>query len=430
MRFAYLLTAVLTFFCLTACDQDTDSLADTALLISGKVNFEPNQSIPSGTLLTLRLENLSSLPDSDAVIAEQETKLEQQQKTIAFQLRAFRDQLKPDTIYNLRALIQTPDHSQSWTSDQLYLIGPEQTESKLGTISLVPVNAGDADNVLLFACGDKTIKAYLNNRQMQLQIKDDVYHLKQVTAASGAKYQSEDQLVVFWNKGQEAVLSMADINWPACSQVSEALLSQFPFQAQGNEPGWSLSANVSEVSLDWNYGQQHLLMAHPQLDITHSGFVLRSEADERLLRVNVLNSLCRDSMSGRLYPQHVDVDIGDLHLSGCGGDSQDLLTGKEWVVEDIDQKGIIDASRITMQFDNKGRLSGLASCNQYTTAYEFNESLDIAAPISTRKACAPALMNQENRFLTLLDKITEIDFDEKGALLLSTADGSVITARR
>lgn len=430
MRFAQFLIACLALCCLSACDQDPEPGLQTSLLISGKVDYQPHKHLPSGTILTLRLEDLTSLPDGEAVIAEQKTRLKQQQKSMAFQLRVFRDQLKPDKVYNLRVLLQTPDNSQRWTTDQLYLIGPGQAHSELGTITLVPVTLSEADNYLLFACGSRTLKAYLKDRQLQLHIKDDVYHLKQVVSASGAKYQSDDALVVFWNKGQEAALSIAGINWPTCTQVSQALLSQFPFEAHGNEPGWALSAKVTEVNLDWNDGTQHLQMIHPQLEITHSGFVLRSEADERLLRVNVLNSLCRDSMSGRPYPQHVDVDIGRLHLSGCGGNSQDLLTGKEWVVEDIDHKGIIDASHITMQFDDKGRLSGFASCNQYTSAYDIKETLDIATPISTRKACAPALMSQENRFLALLDEVVKIDFDGKGALLLSTADGSTITARR
>jgi heat shock protein HslJ len=106
------------------------------------------------------------------------------------------------------------------------------------------------------------------------------------------------------------------------------------------------------------------------------------------------------------------------------------LTGDEWIVEDINRQGIIDASRITLQFDESGRLHGRASCNQYTTTYELTEQIDIGQAITTRKACAPALMNQEQRFLTLLADVIQIDFDEKGALLLSTADGSTLTARR
>jgi heat shock protein HslJ len=47
---------------------------------------------------------------------------------------------------------------------------------------------------------------------------------------------------------------------------------------------------------------------------------------------------------------------------------------------------------------------------------------------STKKACAPALMNQEDRFLSLLGEVQRFDIGRHGELLLVTGDGPLIRA--
>lgn len=47
---------------------------------------------------------------------------------------------------------------------------------------------------------------------------------------------------------------------------------------------------------------------------------------------------------------------------------------------------------------------------------------------STRMACAPALMNQEERFLNLLDQVNSVRIGQQGQLLLSTPGGESIRA--
>lgn len=430
MRHFYRFLLFILITLCAACDQSaSENSNQQALLISGQIDIQGKADARSGSSLTVRLENLSALPSGNAMIVEKKTALEKPQQPVPFKLRVYRDQLKIGTTYILRIIYQAADGGR-WTTSRLYTIDRASEETELGKISLQYVTPAEPDEAQLFLCGEKSVKLIEHKQNVQLHVQDDVFHLQPVVSASGVRYQSIDEKVLFWNKGIEAMLSMADFEWPTCARVSEDVLALFPFHAQGNEPGWTLSANVDEVVLDWNYGQQHLVMTYPELDLTHSGFVLHSETNVPLLKVNVLHSLCRDSMSGRPYPQHVELYYGDLHLSGCGGDSYALLTGKEWMVEDIGAQGLIDFTRVTLQFDSEGRLSGHAGCNQYTTAYEFNEQLDIADPITTRKSCAPALMKQEQRFLNFLSEVELLDFDPTGALLLITANGRTITARR
>ena len=118
-------------------------------------------------------------------------------------------------------------------------------------------------------------------------------------------------------------------------------------------------------------------------------------------------------------------------MNGCGGDSVDLLTGGEWVVEDVGNNGIIDNSRVTMVFDPAGRISGRASCNTYSGGFTLTgEGISFSTLATTRMACAPALMNQEAKFLSLLSLVERFEIDETGALALYGGGERRILARR
>lgn len=113
-------------------------------------------------------------------------------------------------------------------------------------------------------------------------------------------------------------------------------------------------------------------------------------------------------------------------LAGCSGDPARLLQSGEWVVEDINAAGIIDRSRVSLNFGSDGRVNGRASCNNFMGEYRLTgEGLTIEAPATTRKICAPALMEQEQRVLHNLQTLHSFDFDETGALVLRSLDGSL-----
>ena len=129
-------------------------------------------------------------------------------------------------------------------------------------------------------------------------------------------------------------------------------------------------------------------------------------------------------MSGPPYPQTVSVTTGEGVLNGCGGEPIDLLAGLEWVVEDIAGGGIIDSSRVTMEFDAASRrVAGSGGCNRYNAAFDLSgEGLSIGPAAATMMACAEALMEQEWRFFDLLQRVSRFDIDETGALLLYIND--------
>ena len=203
-----------------------------------------------------------------------------------------------------------------------------------------------------------------------------------------------------------------------------------PFAAGGNEPGWKLKVDSERMSLSRQNVPSTILTPTPTT--TREGEVYRFNASTEVnsVIVDVTPKLCRDSMSGMPYPYAVSVKVNGEDLDGCGGASQALLAGPEWIVEDVDGKGVIDNTQMSLNFTNDGLLGGRAACNQYSTAYQLSgEGINTQAIAATEKACSPALMNQDEHFLEVLGDVARFDFDETGALLLLTSDNRSIKAR-
>ena len=101
--------------------------------------------------------------------------------------------------------------------------------------------------------------------------------------------------------------------------------------------------------------------------------------------------------------------------------------GTEWLAEDIGGGGIIDRSHITLTLGDGGRASGSGGCNRYRTGYELSgDALRFEPAAATRMACAPALMEQESRYLGLLGQVVRWRIEPTGALILTTADDATL----
>ncbi|WP_232824868.1 serine hydrolase [Primorskyibacter marinus] len=107
------------------------------------------------------------------------------------------------------------------------------------------------------------------------------------------------------------------------------------------------------------------------------------------------------------------------------------LVGREWYIEDIAGKGVIDNSPANLLFMPDGRLAGNAGCNRLIASYtQDGDALAIDQAGTTMMACPEALMNQERSLLDLLSMVESYSMDETGALVLTTSNGATITARR
>jgi heat shock protein HslJ/membrane-bound inhibitor of C-type lysozyme len=101
-----------------------------------------------------------------------------------------------------------------------------------------------------------------------------------------------------------------------------------------------------------------------------------------------------------------------------------VLEGTVWQVEDIDSGGIIDRSMITMDFSEGGRILGFTGCNRYFgDANVARDALSLGGIGSTRRACAPALMGQEQRFLNALNDSARFAIDKDTWLVVYDAAG-------
>jgi heat shock protein HslJ/membrane-bound inhibitor of C-type lysozyme len=278
-------------------------------------------------------------------------------------------------------------------------------------------------------CGDRTARVGVirsGDRDVtRLTVDGERHEMSPVVSASGARYEAAgDPATQLWVKGDRATLTLRGATLPECAVVRDA---PDAVRARGNEPNWRLELGTA------------LLFVAPDLRIDgtappariadgvreHAGIV-----NGRSINVSLAPRVCRDNMSGMPFPLTAEVVVSGRTFRGCGGEPETLLIGAEWVVEDIGGT-LIDRSRATLDFGADGRLAGRASCNAYTTTYRLTgESLTIGATATTMMNCEPSLMEQERRFLEILQRVRTFDVTDAGALVLRDDLGRGITARR
>lgn len=111
-------------------------------------------------------------------------------------------------------------------------------------------------------------------------------------------------------------------------------------------------------------------------------------------------------------------------LLGCAANPVPLENNKTYQVEWIGERPLIDNSHLTLTLGDDGRAYGNAGCNHWFASYSHEgDSLSFDMPGSTRKLCAPALMEQEQRFLESLTHVQRWDVSEIGQLRLWPASG-------
>jgi putative lipoprotein len=106
------------------------------------------------------------------------------------------------------------------------------------------------------------------------------------------------------------------------------------------------------------------------------------------------------------------------------------LLGPTWVAEDIDRRGVIDDLQSFVTFTAEGQAHGFGGCNDFSGGYEVDgDRLEIGGEgrriASTLKACTPAVMDQEARFLDALGRVRFWRID-LGLLFLLDAEGEPI----
>jgi len=118
-------------------------------------------------------------------------------------------------------------------------------------------------------------------------------------------------------------------------------------------------------------------------------------------------------------------------FTGCSGTEKntmaektsEALTGTSWLAEDIGGCGVIDIAQTTITFDADSRVSGSGGCNRYFGPVTKEENtMTFGLLGSTRRACPPALMDQEQKFFDALAATRSYRFDEPGHKLVFLGD--------
>lgn len=111
-------------------------------------------------------------------------------------------------------------------------------------------------------------------------------------------------------------------------------------------------------------------------------------------------------------------------LAGCATKPPALKQDHGYVLEWIGERPLIDNSHLTMTLGNDGRAYGNAGCNHWFASYQLQGNTITFGPVgSTRKLCAPALMEQEHRFLEAMGKVQRWDISPVEQLRLWPAQG-------
>jgi heat shock protein HslJ len=98
-----------------------------------------------------------------------------------------------------------------------------------------------------------------------------------------------------------------------------------------------------------------------------------------------------------------------------------------WLIEQARSAPLLDKRSARLDFGPDGTLSGNGSCNTLSGRYTLEgNKLAIGPIVTTRKACSEALMDQEDRVLTALERAARAAVPPHGFLTLWDADGAVL----
>ncbi|WP_300659901.1 META domain-containing protein [Hydrogenophaga sp.] len=114
-----------------------------------------------------------------------------------------------------------------------------------------------------------------------------------------------------------------------------------------------------------------------------------------------------------------------LALTACalpGAPGAAPLVGSEWRLDDLGGRGVINGSQATLAFPEAGRVAGNSSCNRFFGSYTLmQDRIALGQLAGTRMACAPAVDEQETRYLDALQKAQRLEV--QGTTMLMHVQG-------
>ncbi|TXR49048.1 META domain-containing protein [Phyllobacterium endophyticum] len=109
-----------------------------------------------------------------------------------------------------------------------------------------------------------------------------------------------------------------------------------------------------------------------------------------------------------------------LSFSARGDEPAGEIRNVSWLAEDIDGRGVIDDAQTTLKIDADGSVNGSGGCNRFMSRATIDvQKLTFKPAAATRMMCPPALMDQEQKFFSVMERTRSYAIDaETGKLLL------------
>ncbi|RUO66992.1 META domain-containing protein [Idiomarina ramblicola] len=270
-----------------------------------------------------------------------------------------------------------------------------------------------------YQCGASEFSVLQQEQGVLLSYGAEQEVLPGAVSASGARYSNDKEPVTqYWSKGNEADITWRGQEMPLC--VERGTLPKH-FTARGNEPFWQVAVNPQHMALTTPESEA-IIDLKPAEVVSEQPYEWRIESTTNKHLI-VIDRLCRDSMSGRLYPYQVDLQESDRMYSGCGGDSEWLLQGAKWELSKFEDYAL-HSKPATIQFLEDSQLAGFNGCNRYFGNYNMGGELaQLRITGSTKMACSDAANDLSRQFSDVLERVYQVNIDDKGRLILSTRGG-------
>ena len=173
--------------------------------------------------------------------------------------------------------------------------------------------------------GEFNFTARVEDERVWLFLPGQTIKLPQTSSGSGAKYSVGETL--FWSKGDEALLEIADEKYQGCINNrakaiwEDAKLNGWDYRAVGNEPGWHILISKRKgIVFVSDYGRKtnKFTASEPLINQIKRTTKYYVQENGHVLELIIKGTKCLDTMSGESFETTVTVTLDGKEFKGCG----------------------------------------------------------------------------------------------------------------
>ena len=190
--------------------------------IIGQISYRERIALRPGAVAEIELQDISIADRPAPVLEKQTIEFDGQQVPVSFKLNVDSNELEPRGRYSVRAVINDGNDRLLFTTDTTHLVEPGPENVDLGLLILrqnaTAPEGEKSDGMRVYSCGDTNAAIMPGEDMIQLKVDGVSYDLPRVPSASGEKYQADidAQTVMFWSKGETALLKIGETSYPEC----------------------------------------------------------------------------------------------------------------------------------------------------------------------------------------------------------------------